>query len=154
MNVCFYGTVIGKIGIAEIDGNITNVYFENDKLTENITEYETPILAEAAQQLNGYLAGELKKFVLPICPKGTPFMKQVWQLLCEIPYGQITTYKYIAVKLGNEKAVRAVGMANSRNPVPLFIPCHRVIGTNGELTGYRGDLATKKVLLKIEGILR
>jgi len=150
MNICFYNTVIGKIGIAEKDGSITNVYFERDILPQHVTEGETPLLVEAAQQLDRYLVGKLQKFTLPLSPVGTPFMKQVWAQLCDIPYGQTATYKEIAVKTGNGKAARAIGLANNRNPIPVFIPCHRVIGSNGTLTGYRGGLGVKKILLDIE----
>lgn len=145
-----HNTFIGKIGIAEIDGNITNLYFENDTLPQNITERETSLLAKASQQLEHYLAGELITFTLPLCPVGTSFMKLVWDQLGNIPYGKRATYKEIAINIGNGKASRAVGMANNRNPIPIFIPCHRVIGTNGTLTDYRGGLALKKILLNIE----
>lgn len=151
MNICFYNTVIGKIGIAETGGSITNLYFESDALPKHATQCETPLLVEAAQQLDRYLAGKLKQFTLPLLPVGTPFMRRVWVQLCNIPYGQTATYKEIAIKIGNEKASRAVGLANNRNPIPVFIPCHRVIGANGALTGYRGGLAIKKILLDIEG---
>lgn len=154
MNVYFYQSAIGLLGIAETDGSITNLYFATDPLPPHMTECQTPLLAEAARQLNRYLAGRLKEFALPLNPVGSPFMNQVWSQLCEIPYGQTDTYKGIAAKLGNEKASRAVGMANHRNPIPIFIPCHRVIGTNGALTGYRGGLAAKKRLLAIEGVSR
>ena len=150
MNICFYNTVIGKIGIAETDGSITNVYFEKDILPQNATEEETPLLIEASQQLGRYLLGNLKQFTLPLSPRGTPFMQQVWAKLCDIPYGQTATYKEIAVKTGNEKASRAIGLANNRNPIPVFIPCHRVIGSNGTLTGYRGGLGVKRILLDLE----
>ena len=150
MNIYFYNTVIGKIGIAETGGSITNLYFENDTLPQNATEEETPLLVEAAQQLNRYLMGTLKQFTLPLAPSGTPFMKQVWQHLCDVPYGQTATYKEIAAKTGNEKASRAIGLANNRNPIPVFIPCHRIIGSNGTLIGYRGGLEVKKILLNIE----
>lgn len=151
MNIYFYHTVIGKIGISETDGSITNLYFEEDNLPQNGIQCETLLLAEASQQLDHYLAGKLKKFTLPLAPNGTPFMKQVWTQLSYIPYGQTVTYKEIAIKLGNKKASRAVGMANNRNPIPVFIPCHRVIGANGALTGYRGGLTLKKRLLDMEG---
>ena len=151
MNICFYETSLGKIGIAEHDGSITNLYFENDPLPQHATNQETPLLAEASRQLSRYLAGELKEFTLPLCPKGTPFMQQVWKVLREIPYGKTSTYKQVATKVGNEKAVRAVGMANNRNPIPIFIPCHRVIGSNGALIGFRGGLAVKQNLLSMEG---
>jgi len=150
MNIYFYDTVIGKIGIAETGGNITNVYFEKDSLPQEVIEVQTSLLFEASQQLDRYLNGELKQFTLPFAPVGTPFMQQVWAQLCDIPYGQTATYKEIAVRTGNSKAARAIGLANNRNPIPVFIPCHRVIGSNGTLTGYRGGLVVKKILLELE----
>ncbi|SNT04150.1 methylated-DNA-[protein]-cysteine S-methyltransferase [Anaerovirgula multivorans] len=150
MNIYFYESDIGKIGIAEKDGRITNLYFENDKLPQDIQICETPILKEAAQQLKSYLVGKLKKFSVPITPTGTVFMEQVWTSLCEIPYGETVSYKDIAAKIGNPNAARAIGLANNRNPIPIFIPCHRVIGTNGSLIGYRGGIELKKRLLEME----
>jgi len=150
MNIFFYHTLIGKLGIAESEGHITNIYFENSPVPQQLIEKETPLLAQAAQQLAAYFTGELQQFTLPLAPVGTPFMKSVWQQLCNINYGTTATYKEIAIKIGNEKASRAVGLANNRNPIPIMIPCHRVIGTNGTLTGYRGGLAMKKILLDIE----
>lgn len=152
MAVYFYETDMGKVGIAEKNGKITNLYFPNDKLPQEMEICETPILKEAARQLKNYLKGELKEFFLPIEPEGTVFMKKVWQSLCEIPYGKTATYKDIAVKIGSPKGPRAVGLANNRNPIPLFIPCHRVIGADGSLTGYRGGLELKKTLLDMEKI--
>lgn len=152
MPTYFYETGVGKIGIAEINGRITHVYFTNDRLPKDIQISETPILKEAAQQLRGYLLGKLKEFSLPLAPLGTAFMKQTWASLCEIPYGKTATYKEIAVKIGIPNAARAVGLANSRNPIPIFIPCHRVIGADGSLTGYSGGLELKKRLLDLERI--
>ncbi|HYE12628.1 MAG TPA: methylated-DNA--[protein]-cysteine S-methyltransferase [Patescibacteria group bacterium] len=148
----FYESDIGTIGITERDGRITNVYITNDELPQDMQVYETPLLKEAVKQLKGYLAGELKEFSLPLEPSGTDFMKQVWSALCEIPYGETASYKDIAEKVGKPKAARAVGLANNRNPIPIFIPCHRVIGANGSLTGYRGGLEMKKKLLDLEKI--
>ena len=150
MNIYFYHTLIGKIGIAETGGSITNVFFEKDILPQNVTEVETPLIVEASQQLDSYLMGKLQHFTLPLSPVGTPFMQRVWVQLCTIPYGETATYKEIAVKTGNGKASRAIGLANNRNPIPVFIPCHRVIGSNGTLTGYRGGLGVKKILLDLE----
>lgn len=150
MPTYFYEYNIGRIGITEKEGKITNLYFTNDKLPEDIKLCETPILKEAAQQLKMYLDGSLKEFLLPLEPHGTVFMKQVWENLCKIPYGQTATYKEIAVKVGSPKAARAVGLANNRNPIPIFIPCHRVIGTNGSLTGFRGGLELKRILIELE----
>lgn len=150
MAIYFYETVIGRIGIAEQNEKVINLYFQGDSCPDGGKVCETAILKEAAGQLNDYLAGRLLTFSLPLEPAGTPFMKQVWHLLCEIPYGTTASYKGIAAQLGKPDAARAVGLANNRNPIPLFIPCHRVIGTNGTLTGYRGGLALKDQLLKLE----
>ena len=152
MSIYFYESDIGKIGIAEKDGRITNLYFTNDKLPQDIQIHETPILKEAAQQLKSYLAGKLKEFSLPLAPAGTVFMKQVWASLCEIPYGKTVSYKGIAIKIGEPNAARAVGLANNRNPIPIFIPCHGVIGKDGLLIGYRGGIELKKRLLDMENI--
>ncbi len=152
MPIFFYESDIGRIGITEKDGRITDVYITNDELPQDTQLCETPLLKEAARQLKGYFAGELKEFSLPLEPFGTAFMKQVWSALCEIPYGKTASYKDIAEKVGKPKAARAVGLANNRNPIPIFIPCHRVIGADGSLTGYRGGLEMKKKLLDLEKI--
>ncbi|MDO5305693.1 MAG: methylated-DNA--[protein]-cysteine S-methyltransferase, partial [bacterium] len=91
-------------------------------------------------------------FNLKLAPKGTPFQKKVWAELLKIPYGKTVSYQDIAVSIGNPDACRAVGMANNKNPIPIFIPCHRVIGKNGNLTGYAGGLDCKQALLEIENI--
>lgn len=150
MPLYFYELEIGRIGIAEKDGRITNLYFPEDKLPEDMEICETPVLKEAELQLESYLKGEIKEFSLPLEPNGTDFMKGVWASLCEIPYGETRSYKDIAEKIGSPKAARAVGLANNRNPIPIFIPCHRIIGSNGSLTGYRGGLELKKILLEME----
>ena len=108
------------------------------------------LLKEAARQLEGYFSGDLRDFSLPLHPEGTAFMKQVWTILCGIPYGKTSTYGEIAAKTGSFGAARAVGLANNRNPIPIIIPCHRVIGADGSLTGYRGGLELKKKLLELE----
>jgi len=110
----------------------------------------TALTDEAARQLNAYLVGTLKTFSLPLAPSGTVFQKKVWHTLCDIPYGQTASYKDIAIAADNPKAVRAVGQANNKNPIPIFIPCHRVIGADGKLVGYSGGLAIKECLLMIE----
>lgn len=150
MPIYFYETTIGRIGISEAKGVVTNLYFEHDQLPPQLEISETDILKEAARQLRSYLAGELKEFSLPLAPLGTDFMKQVWGQLNKIPYGETTTYQAIAQKNGVPRAVRAVGLANNRNPIPILIPCHRVIGSNGLLTGYRGGLGLKEKLLAME----
>lgn len=150
MYIYFYETSIGKIGIGEREGNVTNLYLKNDKLPQNIQVYESPILKAAAKQLEMYLSGKLKEFSIPLEPDGTVFMKQVWISLSEIQYGKTVSYKDIAMKIGRPNAARAVGLANNRNPIPIFIPCHRVIGINKSLIGYRGGIELKKKLLEME----
>ena len=106
--------------------------------------------AETTRQLEAYFSGKLKSFDLKLAPEGTEFQKSVWKALCRIPYGETRTYKEIAESIGNPKAYRAVGLANNRNPIAIIIPCHRVIGVNGKLTGYASGLDVKEYLLKLE----
>jgi methylated-DNA-[protein]-cysteine S-methyltransferase len=105
---------------------------------------------EAARQLEAYLSGKLESFDLKLAPEGTGFQKTVWKTLCEIPYGETRTYKEIAVSIGKPRAYRAVGLANNRNPIAIIIPCHRVIGSDGKLTGYASGLDVKEFLLRLE----
>ena len=114
---------------------------------------ETPLLREAARQLQAYFSGSLKAFALPLEPRGTAFQRKVWAALETIPYGGCATYSDIARQVDNPKGVRAVGMANNRNPIALVIPCHRVIGADGALVGYGGGLPIKECLLRLEGCL-
>jgi methylated-DNA-[protein]-cysteine S-methyltransferase len=107
-------------------------------------------LKESAKQLGAYFAGRLRDFELPLAPQGTPFQTAVWSALLKIPYGETVSYGQIADRLGNPKAVRAVGLANGSNPIAIIIPCHRVIGSNGSLTGYGGGLPIKQALLALE----
>jgi methylated-DNA-[protein]-cysteine S-methyltransferase len=106
--------------------------------------------AAAARQLEAYFAGRLTRFSLPLSPRGTEFQRQVWAALLEIPYGQTVTYGQLAVDLGRPAASRAVGLANGRNPVSIVVPCHRVVGSDGSLTGYGGGLDRKRYLLDLE----
>ena len=101
-------------------------------------------------QLRAYFAGELKDFDLPLAPQGTPFQQKVWAELCSISYGETISYGELARRVGNPNASRAVGLANGSNPIPIIIPCHRVIGANGKLTGYGGGLPIKEKLLALE----
>ena len=148
--IFYYATAIGKIGIAASSEAITDVCFEGEIIPEDAIAQESALLRQAVQQLQQYFAGERKTFTLPLAPSGTPFRQRVWQALQKIPYGETRTYKEIAVCIGNEKAARAVGQANNRNPIPILIPCHRVIGASGELVGYGGGMAIKEYLLKLE----
>jgi len=112
---------------------------------ENMEQLREPI-----RQLRAYFSGQLEGFDLPLEPQGTPFQLAVWRRLCEIPYGETISYGELARRLGNPKASRAVGLANGSNPIPIVIPCHRVIGSNGKLTGYGGGLDIKEKLLALE----
>ncbi|AOE86236.1 methylated-DNA--[protein]-cysteine S-methyltransferase [Pseudomonas sp. TCU-HL1] len=109
-------------------------------------------LDEAFRQLDRYFQGRLKRFELRLAPRGTAFQQTVWQALQGIPYGQTTSYSELAERIGNPKSVRAVGTANGANPIAIVIPCHRVIGRDGSLTGYAGGLERKALLLKLEGV--
>ncbi|NLL31376.1 MAG: methylated-DNA--[protein]-cysteine S-methyltransferase, partial [Clostridiales bacterium] len=123
-----YKTVMGEITIIDNGEAIIELDFGNN-LNKEIEIKETQLIKEAKEQLEEYFNGERKEFHLPLEPKGTEFQKQVWRALRKISYGTTKTYKEIAVEVGNEKACRAVGMANNKNPIPIIIPCHRVIGS-------------------------
>lgn len=107
-------------------------------------------LAEAERQLSAYFAGTLEEFQLSLVPEGTSFQQRVWNELCRIPYGETISYGELARRVGNPKASRAVGLANGSNPIAIMVPCHRVIGSNGKLTGYGGGLPIKEKLLALE----
>ncbi|OOM43349.1 methylated-DNA--protein-cysteine methyltransferase, constitutive [Clostridium beijerinckii] len=148
-NVYYYNTKIGKISIVENGTAIIKICFINkDEL--NIEGNETELLRKAIKQLEEFFEGERNCFDLPLAPKGTEFQRKVWSALQEIPFGETRSYGEIAKIVGNEKAARAVGLANNKNPIPIIIPCHRVIGANGKLVGYAGGLNIKEKLLKIE----
>lgn len=114
---------------------------------------ESSLIKNAYRQLVEYFNKQRKTFDLPLAPEGTEFQMKVWKALSDIPYGKTRSYKEIAIAIGNPKAVRAVGMANNKNPIPIIIPCHRVIGSDGKLVGYGGGLEIKEYLLKLEGVL-
>jgi methylated-DNA-[protein]-cysteine S-methyltransferase len=102
------------------------------------------------RELDEYFAGRLRAFTTPIQPRGTPFQLQVWKALCTIPYGETISYGELARRIDHPRAVRAVGLANGSNPISIIVPCHRVIGSNGSLTGYGGGLPVKRALLELE----
>ena len=137
-------TPVGPMCLTEEDGALL-------RITRGRGGMDTsPLLSEAERQLCEYFAGTRRQFALPLAPKGTAFQQKVWAALCTIPYGETRSYGEIAAQIGNPKACRAVGMANNRNPLPILIPCHRVIGADGTLTGYGGGLERKTLLLKLE----
>lgn len=146
-------TPIGIITIKEKNNKIIELQLNSNlvqPIKENEKIKETPLLIETEKQLTEYFNKTRTKFDLPLDPQGTDFMKRVWKELIQIPYGETRTYKQIAQKIGNEKASRAVGMANNKNPIPIIIPCHRVIGANNKLVGYALGLDKKEFLLDLE----
>ncbi len=149
LNAYYYDTSIGGIGLVENGKAIVYLSFGDIEI-KDITIKETKLLNRAYIELEEYLKGIRKVFDLPLEPHGTEFQQKVWKALLEIPYGETRSYKDIAEKIGNSKASRAVGLANNRNPISIFIPCHRVIGANGKLVGYGGGLDIKERLLTLE----
>ena len=149
-NYFIYNSPLGKIAIAETGGKIIRMTPAKNFNAANTDLKETPTLKEAARQLAAYFDGKLKNFDLPLAPQGTTFQKKVWAALCKVPCGQTRTYGDIARDIKNPKAVRAVGGANNRNPIFIIIPCHRIIGADGSMTGYALGLKTKKYLLAHE----
>ncbi len=147
---------VGTLRLVEHHGALTHVEFAphgpaTDGRPRGTEDAEVPVLVEAAAQLAAYFAGDLKDFDLPLDPGGTPFQQRVWEALRGIGWGETATYGAVAVRLGMTPAAsRAVGLANGRNPIPIVVPCHRVIGANGTLTGYAGGLERKQVLLDLE----
>lgn len=142
----FIDSPLGLVRISATSDGITEVLF-TDRSGDNTP---SPLTELAAQQLQAYFAGSLQQFSLPLAANGTAFQQQVWQALCTVPFGVTCSYADIAQRIGNNKAVRAVGSANGRNPIAIVVPCHRVIGANGTLTGYAGGLDKKAWLLKHE----
>ena len=149
INYFCYDTEIGTIKISEKDGKIIGLGFSDYK-KENEIEKETDAIRKTYLQLKEYLSGKRKNFDIEIEMIGTEFQKKVWKELLNIPYGETRSYKDIAIAIGNEKACRAVGNANNKNPIAIIVPCHRVVGSNGSMTGYAGGLDIKEKLLKIE----
>lgn len=146
-------TPVGKLKIICNDNGLAAILWENDKrihLSPLIEDKNHPVLLEAEKQLKEYFSGERKKFDLKLDAAGTDFQKKVWKALTTIPFGKTWSYGELAKKIGNPKASRAVGAANGKNPISIVVPCHRVIGSSGKLTGFAGGLKNKEVLLNIE----
>lgn len=141
-----YDTPVGKLYIEAEEDFLTKLSF----FELSGKRLETPVIKETYGQLTEYFEGNRKTFDIPLKLEGTDFQKSVWHALMKIPYGKTVSYLDIARSAGNPKASRAVGMANNKNKIPIIIPCHRVIGKNGSLTGYAGGLEIKKKLLELE----
>lgn len=147
---------VGRLFLAKDGEALTDLRFHAkmtpDERRNDWTTSEAPF-RDVIRQLKAYFKGDLKRFDLPLKPEGTPFQEKVWQALVDIPYGETITYKELARRVGKPNACRAVGAANGQNPLSIVIPCHRVIGSGGRLTGYGGGLDVKRFLLALEGAL-
>ena len=149
----YHSTPVGELLLAGDGNQLTRLGFPTGTMRRR---HDADWRADAGPfqrviaQLDAYFAGELKRFSLPLAPAGTRFQCEVWAALRKIPYGQTRSYGELARLLGNPKASRAVGAANGQNPIPVIIPCHRVVGSSGHLTGFGGGLATKQFLLQLE----
>jgi len=144
---------LGPLLLAADDAGLRHIVFAKEKRamrTDSAWREDRGPLKETIRQLTAYFAGTLETFDLPLAPEGTPFQLGVWKHLCDIPYGETISYGELARRIGNPNASRAVGLANGANPIPIVIPCHRVIGSNGKLTGYGGGLPLKETLLALE----
>ncbi len=158
MHSTYYNSPIGLIKITGDENGICTVDFIDEQLSPEAAHSQKhfqshPILDECAFQLDEYFKGERKEFTVKLNPEGTEFQKKVWNKLLKIPFGRTISYMELAKSLGDVKAIRAVGAANGKNGIAIIIPCHRVIGSSGNLTGYAGGLWRKEWLLKHEGIL-
>ena len=154
MNYQYLDSPVGRLRLVSDGAHLVRIEFENHQSpADNETSTSDPVLAAAASQLREYFEGQRQCFDLPLAPQGTPFQKSVWAALEDIPYGELRSYRDIADSIGNRAAVRAVGAANGRNPLPVVVPCHRVIGSDGSLTGFAGGLDAKTLLLKLEGAI-
>lgn len=149
----YHDTSIGELLLAGDGEHLSLLGFASGKMQrrhEPEWTKEAGPFNDACSQLDAYFTGELKEFDLPLMPRGTPFQELVWHALTEIPYGETWSYGQLAANIGKPKASRAVGAANGVNPIPVIIPCHRVIGATGKLTGFGGGVETKQFLLELE----
>lgn len=143
-------TPVGAIVIVENGSAVTHLFFSRKAQPEHVEWRESPLLRQTAAQLDEYFHGSRRAFDVPLSPQGTEFEQTVWKALQTIPYGETRSYGAIARQIGRPSACRAVGQANNRNPISIIIPCHRVIGANGKLTGYANGLTAKQYLLELE----
>ncbi|ENM5743036.1 methylated-DNA--[protein]-cysteine S-methyltransferase [Vibrio metoecus] len=149
----YYESVLGRVTLQANQDGLLGVWFATQTTQpEHLGTYteECPILNNVIQQLDEYFSGQRTQFELPLAANGTAFQQSVWHALCKIPYGESWSYQQVAEAIGNPKAVRAVGLANGKNPISIIVPCHRVVGKSGKLTGYAGGLERKAFLLELE----
>lgn len=154
MNYQYLDSPVGRLRLVSDGEHLIAIEFENlQAATTDDVERSDAALNACGKQLKEYFAGRRREFDLPLSPAGTEFQQNVWAALKAIPYGELRSYRDIAEGLDKPKAVRAVGAANGRNPLPIVVPCHRVIGSDGSLTGFAGGLEAKKILLRLEGAI-
>ena len=154
-------TSIGKLTLIAKNGFITNIHFADEPVVADancpLEDSDMAVLKECAKQINEYFAGEREIFTVPIKPKGGEFFQRVWEIMTtdeRVGFSKTVTYSCLAELAGSPRACRAVGMANNKNPIPIIIPCHRVMGKGGSLTGFRWGLDVKKALLELENVVR
>lgn len=150
MQIRIIDSPVGKLRLVAEDGFLTELRFGGEPVAVPEACGDAEVLEDAERQLAEYFRGERRAFDLPLRLKGTPFQLKDWEALKGIPYGETATYGEIARRIGQPKACRAVGMANNKNPISIIVPCHRVIGSGGKLTGYGGGLEAKRMLLELE----
>jgi methylated-DNA-[protein]-cysteine S-methyltransferase len=146
---------VGKLKLVASDKALVAILWENDsprrvRLSKLVADDRSPVLVETERQLGEYFSGKRKMFSIALDMRGTPFQKDVWRALLAIPYGETRSYRQLAKQLGKPQATRAVGTANGRNPLSIIVPCHRVIGSSGKLTGFAGGLEVKAHLLGLK----
>jgi methylated-DNA-[protein]-cysteine S-methyltransferase len=158
MNFQDIDSPVGRLRLIADGDLLVSIWFENGRDAARgapgLANEASPVLELARTQLEEYFAGRRREFDLPLDPRGTEFQRRVWQQLLLIPYGETTSYGALARELGDHQASRAVGLANGSNPIPIVIPCHRVIGADGSLTGFGGGLPIKVALLELESVAR
>ena len=155
MNYQYLNSPVGRLRLVSNGASLIAIELENQQnsIREGVERVDA-VLTACRDQLKEYFAGTRRRFDIPLAPSGTAFQKSVWQALSGIPYGQLRSYRDIAEILNKSRAVRAVGAANGRNRLPIVVPCHRVIGSDGSLTGFAGGLDAKRALLKLEGAIQ
>jgi methylated-DNA-[protein]-cysteine S-methyltransferase len=149
---------VGQLKLVASEQGLVAILWENDnpnrvRLRELVADDQHPVLVETERQLKEYFGGKRKSFSVPLDIRGTRFQKDVWEKLLVIPFGETRSYGELAKQMGNPRATRAVGAANGKNPLSIIVPCHRVIGSSGKLTGFAGGLETKARLLRLENVL-
>jgi methylated-DNA-[protein]-cysteine S-methyltransferase len=150
VNAIVHSSPVGLLTLVSDGGSLISLHFEGWNPPVGAILGLDPVLAAAARQLDAYFDGHLRAFDLPLAPMGTPFQQRVWAALRDIPFGETRSYGQLAKAIAKPSAMRAVGAANGRNPIAIFVPCHRVIGADGSLTGFGGGIERKKFLLSLE----